>query len=73
MYKQALISTKFKLETLDKNDLKDNFLTISNGEHDSSYEDEEDTNSTSTDPFTTPGATPLLPRAVKTKSTHTRV
>ena len=73
MYRQALMSTKLKLETLDKNDVKDNFFMISNGEHDSSYEDEEDTNSTSTDPFTTPGATPLLPRAVEKKLTNERV
>ena len=68
IYKQALISTKLKtLDTEDKDDSEeyDAYLIYD--------EDDDVSDSNSTEPFNTPGATPLLPRTNKTNANDLKI
>ena len=69
IYKQALISTKLKTwETGEKDDDEEEYDA-----HVIYDEDDEVSDSNSTEPFTTPGTTPMLPRANKTNVNDTKV
>jgi hypothetical protein len=66
LYKQALISTKLKLKTLETEEQGDDEEFDAHVIYD---EDEDVSDSNSMEAFTTPGTTPMLRRANKTNNT----
>jgi hypothetical protein len=68
IYKQALISTKLKTWETGEKDSDEEFDA-----HVIYDQDDDVSDSNSTEPFTTPGTTPMLRRANKTDANDTKV